>query len=537
MASSDITATPEWAALDVHARRLQAEGVHLRDLFAADPDRPERFTSLAGNLVIDWSRHLVTAETIELLLALADRSGAPERLAAMMAGEPVNTTESRPALHTALRTQPGSASAAAAAAAEHERMGAFVRALHSGERRGATGRPIRTVVNLGIGGSHLGPAMAHVALSAYRQRGIECRFVSNVDPAALASALDGFDPAETLFIVVSKSFRTAETLTNARAARSWVTSTLGAEGAGQHFVAATADRASAAQFGISASDTFTMWDWVGGRFSLGSAAGLALMAAVGGDRFAELLAGMRMIDDHLAALPLESAPMLLGLLGVWYRNFWGAQTRAVVPYSHRLRLLPDWLQQLVMESNGKRVRLDGSPAECDTAEVVWGGPGTDSQHSFHQFLHQGTTLVPIDLLLFARPDIDAANSPDAAERHAALAANCFAQASALAFGTHSDDPHRVLPGNRPSTVIMAPELTPSTLGQLVALYEHQTVVQGAVWGINSFDQFGVEQGKRLADAITADLGEGSSQSVSEHDPSTKSLIAHYHRLNDQADTA
>ena len=540
-AASDITATSEWAALGRHARELQAAGVDLAGLFEADPDRTGRCTSSAGRLVIDWSRHLVTDATVDLLLALAERAGVAARIEAMLGGEPVNVTEGRPVLHTALRAPAGEAvvaggvNVAPAIAAERDRMGAFVRALLAGERRGATGLPIRTVVNLGIGGSVLGPSMAHEALAAFRSGRVECRFVSNIDPAALASGLDGLDPAETLFVVVSKGFATAETLANARAARAWTASALGSEAAGGHFVAVTADRDAAVEFGIEPDDVFTTWDWVGGRFSMGSAAGLAVMAAIGEENFAAMLAGMRTIDEHVAAGPAASVPMLLGLLSVWYRNFWGLQTRAVVPYSERLRLFPVWLQQVIMESNGKRVRLDGSPVGCETAEVVWGGVGTDSQHSFHQLLHQGTTVVPADFIVLARPDADIAGTAGAAERHEALVANCFAQAAALAFGTPSaeeDDPHRELPGNRPSTVVLAPELTPSVLGQLVALYEHQTVVQGAVWGINSFDQFGVERGKTLADAIVDDLQAGPDGSGASHDPSTQALLAHYHRLRD-----
>ncbi len=536
--AADITAASEWAALARHADEMQAEGVDLAGLFAADPARPGRCTSTVGDLVIDWSRHLVTDATVDLLLALAERAGAAERIEAMLAGEPVNVTEGRAVLHTALRARPGAAiladgvEVAPAIAAERERVAAFVRALLAGERRGATGLPIRTVVNIGIGGSQLGPAMAHEALAPFRTGGIECRFVSNIDPAALAAGLAGLDPAETLFVVVSKGFATAETLANARAARAWAASALGSKAAEAHFVAVTANRAAAVALGIDPDDVFATWDWVGGRFSMGSAAGLALMAAVGEDNFAAMQAGMRAVDDHVAADPRASAPMLLGLLSVWNRNFWGAQTRAVVPYSERLRLFPVWLQQVIMESNGKRVRLDGSPLGCESAEVVWGGVGTDSQHSFHQLLHQGTTVVPVDFIAVAQPDPDAAGEA-AAEQHEALVANCFAQAAALAFGTpaeESDDPHRELPGNRPSTVILAPALTPAVLGQLVALYEHQVVVQGAVWGINSFDQFGVERGKTLADAIVADLRNHPAASAAAHDPSTKSLIAHYRHL-------
>ena len=540
MASTDITATGEWAALARHSRELQAGGTHLRGLFEDDPGRAERLTVTAGDLVIDWSRHLVTAETVELLLALADRAGVAERIAAVLAGEPVNATEGRPALHTALRAGPdasvvvGGVDVMAAVRAELDRMAAFARGVRSGERRGATGRPIRTVVNLGIGGSYLGLAMSHEALAAFRHRDVDCRFAANVDPADLATALRaGLDPAETLFVVVSKSFTTAETLANARAARAWVTSELGAEAVDHHFAAVTADGAAAAELGVDAGNVFEMWDWVGGRYSLGSAAGLSLMVAVGEDRFGEMLAGMRAVDEHLARRPpAVNAAVLMGLLAVWYRDFWGLQTRVVLPYAHRLRLLPDYLQQLHMESNGKRVDLKGRAVGCETGPIVWGAAGTGGQHSFHQLLHQGTTVVPADLIVFARPDADTAHLPEAGRQHESLVANCFAQASALAFGAASGDPHRELPGNRPSTVIMAPELTPSVLGQLVALYEHEVLVQGALWGINSFDQYGVEHGKTLADAIEQDLaGSGSgARPAAGHDPATASLIARYHRL-------
>ena len=542
MASTDITATEEWAALARHARELQAGGTHLRGLFEDDPGRAERLTVTVGDLVIDWSRHLVTAETVELLLALADRAGVAERIAAVLSGDPVNATEGRPALHTALRAGPdasvvvGGVDVMAAVRAELDRMAAFARAVRSGERRGATGRPIRTVVNLGIGGSYLGLAMAHEALAAFRHPDLDCRFVANVDPADLATVLRaGLDPAETLFVVVSKSFTTPETLANARAARAWVTSELGAEAVDRHFAAVTAEGAAAAEFGVSAGNVFEMWDWVGGRYSLGSAAGLSLMVAVGEDRFGEMLAGMRAVDEHLARRPpAVNAAVLMGLLAVWYRDFWGLQTRVVLPYAHRLRLLPDYLQQLHMESNGKRVDLKGRAVGCETGPIVWGAAGTGGQHSFHQLLHQGTTVVPADLIVFARPDADTAHLPEAGRQHESLVANCFAQASALAFGAASDDPHRELVGNRPSTVIMAPELTPSVLGQLVALYEHEVLVQGALWGVNSFDQYGVEHGKTLADAIEQDLaGSGSgARPAAGYDPATTSLIARYHRLHD-----
>jgi glucose-6-phosphate isomerase len=539
VSSTDITATAEWAALARHARELQAGGTHLRGLFEVDPGRTERLAVTAGDLLIDWSRHLVTAETVDLLQALAVRAGVAERIAATLAGDPVNTTEGRPALHTALRAGPGVAVEAggvdvmASVRAELDRMAGFARAVRTGERRGATGRPIRTVVNLGIGGSHLGLAMAYEALAAFRHHDFDCRFVANVDPADLVTVLGGgLDAAETLFVVVSKSFTTAETLANARTARQWVTSALGPEAVGRHFVAVTANAAAAVDFGVDARNIFAMWDWVGGRYSLGSAAGLSLMVAIGEKRFGEMLAGMRAVDEHFARQPLATnGPALMGLLAVWYRDFWGLQTRVVLPYAHRLRLLPDYLQQLQMESNGKRVDLEGRAVGCDTGPIVWGAAGTGGQHSFHQLLHQGTTVVPADLIVFARPDADTAGLPEAGRQHESLVANCFAQASALAFGAASDDPHRELPGNRPSTVIMAPELTPSVLGQLVALYEHEVLVQGALWGINSFDQYGVEHGKTLADAITAGLS-GSDPAEAPHDRSTQSLLAHYQHLRE-----
>ena len=538
MAPTDITATDEWAALARHARELQAGGTHLRGLFDSDPGRAERFTTMAGDLVVDWSRHLVTDRTVELLLALADRAGVAGRIEATLAGGLVNATEGRPALHTALRAGPGvsvvtgGVDVMPAVRAELDRMAGFARAVRAGERRGATGRPIRTVVNLGIGGSYLGLAMAYEALAAFRAPGVDCRFVANVDPADLSGVLgDGLDPAETLFVVVSKSFTTSETLANARVARRWVASALGTDAVDHHFAAVTADGGAAAAFGVDADDVFAMWDWVGGRYSLGSAAGLSLMIAIGEDRFGEMLAGMRAIDEHLARQPpAASAPVLMGLLAVWYRSFWGLQTRAVLPYAHRLRLLPAYLQQLQMESNGKRVGLDGEVVGCDTGPIVWGAAGTGGQHSFHQLLHQGTTVVPADFIVFARPDADTAHLPEAGAHHESLVANCFAQAAALAFGAASDDPHRELVGNRPSMVIMAPELTPSALGQLVALYEHEVLVQSAVWGINSFDQYGVEHGKTLADAIAASLHADPPHPASQHDPSTAALLTHYQRL-------
>ncbi len=553
--STDITSTLAWTALKHHSQDLQSAGISLKKLFEADPERAGRCTTAVGDLIIDWSRHLVTDTTVKLLLALAAEAGAAQRIIDMMSGHPVNTTENRAVLHTALRSDPSTAvtvdgeNVMPAIAAEHQRMAAFVEALQASQRLGATGQPIRTVVNIGIGGSQLGPAMAHEALAGFRHNTVECRFVSNVDPASLTDGLAGLEAESTMFVVVSKGFSTAETLANARAAQAWTAAGLGdadiTRVTRQHFVAVTANRDKAQAFGIDPANIFTTWDWVGGRFSMGSAAGLTLMTAIGPKNFKEMLEGMALIDAHVSTDPQMSVPMLLGLLSVWYRNFWGCQTRAVVPYSHRLRLFGVWLQQIIMESNGKRVRCDGSPLGCDSAEIVWGGAGTDSQHSFHQLLHQGTTVVPADFLVMASPDTDVgsdvgssanaeAPSVDAQARHKALVANCFAQAAALAFGTSDTaaDPHRQLPGNRPSTVIMAPRLTPSVLGQLVSLYEHLIVVQGAIWGINSFDQFGVELGKTLADSIVDDLLDDTGTQPAEHDPSTANLISHYHLLRD-----
>ena len=572
-----ISATPEWAALRRHAADLRS--AHLRDLFAADPGRAERFTATVGDLRLDWSRHLVTDRTLALLAALAERAGVAERVAAMLSGEPVNATEGRPALHTALRAParpveaglpPGSGAAdvGPAVAAQLARMADFARSLRSGELLGATGRPIRTLVNLGIGGSHLGPVMAYEALAAFRHPRVGCRFASNADPADLAAALAGLDPAETMFAVVSKSFTTPETLANARSARAWATSALGPDAVERHFAAVSADPAAVSAFGISPDNAFEMWDWVGGRFSLASAAGLTLMAAIGEAGFRRMLDGMRAVDEHLAALPpaangptlplAANGPMLMGLLAVWYRNFWGLPARAILPYSQRLSRFPAYLQQLEMESNGKAVTLGGRAVDYETGPIVWGGPGTGGQHSFHQLLHQGTTAVPADFIVFAAPDPDTDSLPEAGRHHDLLVANCLAQAAALAFGTPITSPHHraadspqgpsagaptpasaepasrghavtdpsahrdpaahrepaahqdlaaheELAGNRPSTLITAPELNPSVLGQLVALYEHQTVVQGAVWGINSFDQYGVQHGKRLAASVLRSL--------------------------------
>lgn len=548
-APADIWATAEWEALRRH--RDEMASVHLRDLFAADPSRADRFTAAVGDLVVDWSRQRVTNHTVELLVALADRAGVAGRIEAMLSGKPVNATEGRAVLHTALRAGPDSAAPTGSVAAEVrrelERTAVLADEIRSGRRLGATGRPLTTVVNLGIGGSDLGPRMAYEALAAYRHHRIQCRFASNADGADLATALAGLDPAETLFVVSSKSFATVETLANATTARAWVAAGLGEAAVADHFVAVTADPEAAAAFGIDPAAVLRLWDWVGGRFSLGSAASVVLMVAIGPERFSEMLAGFRAVDEHLANRPpVHNVPVRLGLLAVWNRNFWGFGTRAVLPYSSRLRRLPAYLQQLDMESNGKQVRLDGSPVSGPTGPVVWGGAGTDGQHSFHQWLHQGTDIAPADFIVFAEPDSDLAASSgldrsDLDRHHDLLVANCLAQAEALAFGSggpddsedrggdERPDPHGRCEGNRPSTVIMAPRLTPSVLGQIAALYEHQTAVQGAVWGINSFNQPGVELGKRLAGPIADELASPDPPELA-HDAATNALIRRYRGL-------
>ena len=559
--SADISAAPEWRALADHCDEMAP--VHLRELFAADPGRADRFTASVGDLVVDWSRQRVTDRTMELLVALARRAEVAERMEAMVGGAPVNASEGRAALHTALRAEPGPAATKGSDGGadvggevrrELERMAALADEIRSGRRLGATGRPITAVVNLGIGGSDLGPRMAFEALAAYHHDRVRCRFAPNVDGSDLTAALSGLDPAETLFIVASKSFATVETLANAAAAQAWIATALGEGAVADHFVAATATPEAAVAFGIDPAAVLRLWDWVGGRFSLCSAAAAVLMIAIGPERFSEMLAGFREVDEHLTGRSVaDNLPMLLGLVAVWNRNFWGFGTRAVLPYSSRLGLLPAYLQQLDMESNGKQTRLDGSPAGCKTGPVVWGGAGTDGQHSFHQWLHQGADIAPADFIVFAEPDDDLAGRPgldrlSLDRHHDLLAANCLAQAEALAFGSGAEgdgieadsddgdgdgsDPHGRCAGNRPSTVIMAPRLTPSVLGQIAALYEHQVAVQGAVWGINSFDQPGVELGKRLAGPIAAELSSPDPPALG-HDAATNALIRRYRRLRNR----
>jgi glucose-6-phosphate isomerase len=537
--SIDPTTTPAWQALATLAAKVP--DTQLRELFAADPQRGTRYTATAGDLYVDYSKNLVTDEVLDALVQLADEVGLTERIAAMFAGEHINTSEDRAVLHTALRL-PRDAQLTVdgqdVVADVHgvlDRMYDFAQRVRSGQWRGATGAPIRTVVNIGIGGSDLGPVMAYEALSAYLDTDLRCRFVSNIDPTDIWAATHDLDPASTLFIVASKTFSTLETLTNAGQARDWLLAGLG-DGAGddavaRHFVAVSTNEARVRDFGIDPANMFGFWDWVGGRYSFDSAVGLSLILAVGPERFAELLAGFHTIDEHLRTAPLrDNVPALLGLLNVWYDDFLGAQTHAVLPYSQYLHRFPAYLQQLTMESNGKSVRADGTPVAYQTGEVFWGEPGTNGQHAFYQLLHQGTKLVPADFIGFAEPnhDLDA--------MHDLFMSNYFAQTAALAFGRSREEildegvsaavvPHKVMPGNHPSTSILAPKLTPSTLGQLVALYEHITFTQGVVWGIDSFDQWGVELGKVMAKQVEP-LLTGDRPEL-DRDSSTNALIARY----------
>jgi glucose-6-phosphate isomerase len=509
-----LTDTAAWRQLREHHARLAT--VHLRDLFAAEPARGRRLAREVGGLYADYSKHRITDETLRLLVALAQERELERWRDRMFAGEHVNTSEGRPAWHVALR----SATPPPAVARALEQMRALVDRAHRSVLRGVNGRPIRAAVNLGIGGSDLGPRMAVRALRSFDLGHIRTRFVANVDPADLDAALAGLDPETTCFIVTSKTFATVETLDNARRARAWLARALGdPPDLAAHFIAVTANRDAARAWGLAEDRVFPMWDWVGGRYSVWSAVGLPIALAAGMDAFGELLAGARTMDDHFRAAPLASnLPAILGLLGVWYGDFFGAQTHAVLPYAEDLREFPAYLQQLEMESNGKRVDRDGAQVGCATAPVVWGAAGTNGQHAFHQLLHQGTLLVPSDFIVVAR----AAAGADA-EAHRLLVANALAQSAALAFGSEAPAaPHRNHPGNQPSTTIVLPRLDPSSLGALLALYEHAVFVQGVVWGINSFDQWGVELGKTLAKGLAPALDGGEAGDV---DSSTRALIA------------
>ena len=537
-----IDQTPEWEALARHQRQLG--DTHLRELFAADPARGETMTCEAGDLYLDYSKQRVTAETLGLLVALAERAGLRERIDAMFAGDKLNVTEDRAVLHVALRAPETSSIEVAGhdvVPDVHEvlgRMRAFADEVRSGRWLGHTGKPVRNVVNIGIGGSDLGPAMAYEALRPYTDRSRTFRFVSNVDGADIAEATRDLDPAETLFIVCSKTFTTIETLTNARTARAWLLDAVGDEAAvSRHFVAVSTNAEKVADFGIDTANMFGFWDWVGGRYSYPSAIGLSLMVAIGPDRYDELLAGFHQMDEHFRTAPFDrNLPVLLGLLGVWYIDFFGAETHAVLPYSQYLKRFPAYLQQLDMESNGKSVTLDGGQVTYPTGPVVWGEPGTNGQHAFYQLIHQGTRLIPCDFLGFARPAEVVGDHQDL------LMANFLAQTEALAFGKTREEveaegvapglaPHRTFPGNRPTSTILAPELSPSVLGQLTALYEHKVFTQGTIWAINSFDQWGVELGKVLATRIGAELAPGAGDDL-DHDSSTNTLIRRYRRLRD-----
>jgi glucose-6-phosphate isomerase len=539
---TDIHTTAQWAALSrLHS---QVADMHLRDLFG-DPDRVASLSLTAGDLELDLSKQRITGEVVGALLDLAEVAGVPERIRAMLAGHPINTTEGRAVLHTALRAPRDAVIEVDGVDVVHEvhevldRMGTFAGRVRSGDWTGHTGKRVETVVNIGIGGSDLGPAMAYRALAPYVQEGLTCRFVSNVDGADLARTLAGCDPETTLFVVASKTFTTIETLTNARSARDWLVGALGdQEAVRSHFVALSTNAEGVADFGIDADNTFGFWDWVGGRYSVGSAIGLSLMIAIGPESFRAFLDGMRTIDEHLRDAPLhQNAPVLMALIGVWYRNFLDLPTHAVLPYSHDLARFPAYLQQLDMESNGKRVHADGTPVGTQTGPIVWGEPGTNGQHAFYQLIHQGTTTVPCDLIGFLQPDVDLP-AATAQGHHDQLIANLIAQGQALAFGRTAEEvaaegvpadlvPHRTFPGNIPSTTILADRLTPSVLGQLIALYEHKVFVQGVVWGVNSFDQWGVELGKVLATAIVPQLADPTAPL--DHDASTSALIERYRR--------
>jgi len=529
--------TPAWQALQRHHDDIASK--HLRDLFAADPERGERLHVEAAGLYLDYSKHRITDETVRLLLQLAEERAVPQRRDAMFAGAPINVSEGRSVLHIALRIPRDTTlvvDGTDVVAEVHrvlDQMAAFADQVRSGTWRGHTGKPIRNVVNIGIGGSDLGPVMAYEALRHYSQRDLTFRFVSNVDATDLVEATRNLSAEETLFVVCSKTFGTLETLTNAASARAWLVEQLGDESAvAKHFVAVSTNAERVADFGIDTANMFGFWDWVGGRYSMDSAIGLSTMLAIGPDQFGEMLAGFHDMDEHFRTAPLESnLPVLMGMLAVWYRNFFDAPTVAVIPYEQYLKRFPAYLQQLTMESNGKHVTLDGTTVDYDTGAVYWGEPGTNGQHSFYQLLHQGTTMVPVDLVGFAR------SLNPLRDHHDILSSNVFAQAEALAFGRTLQEveadgtsatvaPHRVMDGNRPTSVLLAEVLTPRLLGSLVALYEHSVFTQGVVWGIDSFDQWGVELGKVMATRIIPEL-ETAEEPALTHDSSTNALIRWY----------
>ncbi|WHU48112.1 glucose-6-phosphate isomerase [Gordonia sp. L191] len=540
----DITGTQSWQALSAHQDHVHS--MHLREVFAADPDRGRELTVDVGDLHIDYSKHRVLRETLELLFSLAREAGLEDKRDAMFAGVHINTSEDRAVLHTALRL-PADAELVVdgqdVVADVHEvldAMGAFTDKLRSGEWKGHTGKAITDVVNIGIGGSDLGPVMVYQALRHYVDSPIRCHFVSNVDPADLVATLADLDAETTLFIVASKTFGTLETLTNAAAAKRWLLAGLGAadDAVAKHFVAVSTNADKVSAFGIDTVNMFGFWDWVGGRYSVDSAIGLSVMAAIGKDRFGEFLHGFHLVDEHFRTAPLErNAPVILGLIGLWYSNFWDAQSRVVLPYSNDMARFAAYLQQLTMESNGKSVTAHGHHVTTDTGEVFWGEPGTNGQHAFYQLLHQGTRMIPADFIGFAEPTDDLTTADGTGSMHDLLMSNYFAQTKVLAFGKTADEiadegvdphvvPHKVMPGNRPSTSILAPELTPSVIGQLIALYEHQVFVEGTVWGINPFDQWGVELGKTQAMELLGSITD-SQPPAALGDSSTDELVRWY----------
>ena len=535
-----LTERKSWAALTSHAETMRK--VHLRTLFADDAARGEKFTTEAAGLFLDYSKNRITDETLGLLLELANESGLAGRIAAMFRGDKINITEKRAVLHTALRAPKGAVilvdgeNVVPGVHAVLDKMAAFADKVRSGEWKGHTGKRIRNVVNIGIGGSDLGPVMAYEALRHYSDRSMTFRFDSNVDSTDFAESVEGLDAEETLFIISSKTFTTLETMTNAHTARDWALKGLGGDesAVAKHFVAVSTNAGEVSKFGIDTANMFGFWDWVGGRYSMDSAIGLSTMIAVGPDNFNAMLAGFQEIDEHFRAAPFEkNLPVLLGLLTVWYINFFGANTVAILPYEQYLKRFPAYLQQLTMESNGKHVTLEGARVDYETCPIYWGEPGTNGQHSFYQLIHQGTRLIPCDFIAFAK------SLNPLGEHHDILLANVFAQAEALAFGKTPDQvraegtaewlvPHRVFEGNRPSNVILAEELTPEVLGKLVALYEHSVFVQGTIWRVNSFDQWGVELGKALAQKIIPEL-EGEAEPSLKHDSSTNNLIRRYRK--------
>jgi glucose-6-phosphate isomerase len=538
-----LTERQAWKALEAHHQNVRE--LHLRKIFADDPRRGERMVAEAAGLYLDYSKNRITDETLKLLLQLAEESGLRARIDAMFRGEKINITEDRAVLHVALRAPRGASivvdgeNVVPQVHAVLDKMADFSNRVRSGAWKGHTGKRIRNVINIGIGGSDLGPVMAYEALKHYSERAMTFRFVSNVDGTDFAEAVVDLDPSETLFIISSKTFTTLETMTNAHTARDWSLAGFGGDerSIAKHFVAVSTNATEVAKFGIDTANMFGFWDWVGGRYSMDSAIGLSTMLAVGSDSFSAMLDGFHQMDEHFRTTPFErNLPVLMGLLAVWYNNFFGAQTVAVLPYEQYLKRFPAYLQQLTMESNGKHVKLDGEKVVCDTGPIYWGEPGTNGQHSFYQLIHQGTRLIPCDFIAFNK------TLNPLGRHHDILLANVFAQTEALAFGKTPEQvkgegtpdrlvPHRVFEGNRPSNTILAARLTPETLGKLVALYEHSVFTQGAVWNVDSFDQWGVELGKVLAQRIIPEL-EGKTEPTLGHDSSTNNLIRRYRKLKE-----